>query len=80
MPRSRPASSMARAKIRCRRETPAPVIQCFVPSITHSPPRCTARVRIAVASDPASGSVMQMAGLSPARTSFAAHAFCASVP
>ena len=35
---------------------------------------------ISVAALPASGSVMQMAGLSPARTSAAARCFCVSVP
>ena len=80
MPRSRPCSSKARAKMRCSFDTPAPVIQCFTPLMNQLSPRRSARVRIEVASEPASGSVMQMAGLSPARTSCAAQRFCASLP
>ena len=81
MPSSRPASSKARAKIRCSRDTPAPVIQCLRPLSTKPPSRRrSARVRIALASLPASGSVMQMAGLSPPSTRAATRRRCASVP
>ena len=66
--------------MRCRRETPPPVIQVFRPLITQRSPRLTAVVVISVAAEPASGSVMQMAGLSPASTSPAASFRCASVP
>ena len=81
IPSSRPSSSKARAKTRCNRDTPAPVIQCLRPLSTKAPSRRrSARVRMAAASLPASGSVMQMAGLSPASTSPAAKRRCASVP
>src|SRR5207302_2818438 len=66
------------AKIRCSRETPPPVIQCLCPLIMYLSPRFSARVVIAVVSEPASGSVMQIAGLSPERTSDAASFFCSS--
>ena len=39
-----------------------------------------ARVVMSVAAEPASGSVMQIAGLSPSSTSRAASRFCASLP
>jgi hypothetical protein len=40
----------------------------------------SARVVISLAADPAPGSVMHMAGLSPESTISAASFFCASVP
>jgi hypothetical protein len=40
----------------------------------------SARVVMPLASDPASGSVMQIAGLSPASTMSAAIFFCSSEP
>ena len=81
MPSSVPSSSKARAKIRCSQDTPAPVIQCFLPFSTHVSPRLSARVVISVAALPASGSVMQIAGLSARENSTsAAIFFCVSVP
>ena len=53
MPSSSPRSSNTRAKIRCSRDTPAPVIQCFLPLMTYVSPRLSARVVIASASEPA---------------------------
>ena len=79
MPRGSP-SSYTRAKTRCSFETPPPVIQCLRPLRTYTSPRRSARVAISVAALPASGSVMQMAGLSPPRTRSAARRFCASEP
>jgi hypothetical protein len=48
--------------------------------MTYVSPRFWARVVISEAALPASGSVMQIAGLSPESTRPAASFFCASVP
>ena len=45
---------------------PELVMNAFAPLITHSPPSSTARVRVAPASEPASGSVSPNAGQRPA--------------
>ena len=80
MPSSLPCSSKTRAKIRCRRDTVPPVIQCLIPLITYSSPRRSARVVIIDAELPAPGSVIQIAGLSPLSTRSAASFFWSSVP
>ena len=80
IPSSSPLSSKTRAKTRCSRETPPPVIQCFLPLMTKPLPRRSARVVISLAALPAPGSVMQIAGLSPDSTRSAASRFCVSLP
>ena len=80
IPSSEPFSSNTRANIRWRRETPPPVIQCFLPLIIYLSPRFSARVVICDAALPASGSVIQIAGLSPFKTKSAARRFWVSVP
>ena len=60
---------------------PELVMNCFEPSITHSPPSRTARVLVAPASDPDSGSVSpNPASFWPATRSGSQVAFCSSVP
>ena len=60
---------------------PALVMNCFAPSITHSPSSSAARVRVAPASEPASGSVSpKAASLRPAQRSGSQSSFCSSVP
>ena len=80
MPSSSPCSSNTRANTRWRRDTPPPVIQCFLPFRTYPSPRRSARVVIIEAALPAPGSVMQMAGLSPSSTRPAARRRWSSVP
>ena len=80
MPSNAPCSSYTLAKIRCRRDTPPPVIQCLRPLMTKRLPLRSARVVMPPASEPASGSVMQMAGLSPDSTMSAASFFWSSEP
>jgi len=60
---------------------PQLVMNCLAPLITHLPSRCSARVFVAPASDPASGSVSPNAhSLCPARSSGSHRSFCAAVP
>ena len=60
---------------------PALVMNCLAPSITHSPSSRLARVRVAPASDPASGSVSpNAASLRPVVSSGSHSAFCSAVP
>ena len=60
---------------------PALVMNCFAPSITHSPSSSRARVRVAPASEPASGSVSPKAASRSPRHSAGNHSdFCSSVP
>ena len=60
---------------------PELVMNCFDPSITHSPLSSTARVLVAPASDPDSGSVRpKPASLRPATRSGSQVCFCSSVP
>ncbi len=56
-------------------------MNCFAPSITHSSPSSTARVRVLAASDPPSGSVSPNAPrISPAHSRGSHSCFCSSVP
>ena len=60
---------------------PELVMNCFEPLITHSPPSSRAVVRVAPASDPASGSVSpKPASAVPASRSGSSSCFCSSVP
>ena len=60
---------------------PALVMNCLAPSITHSPSSSWARVRVAPASEPASGSVSPKAASLPPEHSAGSHSdFCSSVP
>ncbi len=60
---------------------PALVMNCLAPSITHSPSSSFARVRVAPASEPASGSVSpKAASLRPAHSSGSHSSFCSVVP
>ena len=60
---------------------PELVMNCFAPSITHSPSSSRARVRVLPASDPASGSVRpNAASLRPAHSSGSHSSFCSRVP
>jgi hypothetical protein len=60
---------------------PELVMNCFAPSITHSPSARRARVRVAPASDPASGSVSPKAASRSPRQRTGSHSdFCSSVP
>jgi hypothetical protein len=60
---------------------PAFVMKIFEPLITHSPSRRFARVRVAPASDPASGSVSpKAASFLPEARSGSHCRFCSSVP
>ena len=60
---------------------PALVMNCFAPSITHSPPSSLARVRTLPASEPASGSVSPKAPSRWPEVSAGSHSsFCAAVP
>ena len=60
---------------------PALVMNCFDPSITHSSPSRRARVRVAPASEPASGSVRPNAASRSPRQSAGSHSdFCSSLP
>jgi hypothetical protein len=60
---------------------PALVMNCFAPSITHSPSSSRARVRTFPASDPASGSVSPKApSRRPAVSSGSQSRFCSSDP
>ena len=60
---------------------PAFVMNIFEPLTTHSPSRSSARVRVAPASEPASGSVNpKAASFLPAANSGTHSRFCSSVP
>ena len=60
---------------------PALVMNCFAPSITHSPPSSRARVRVLPASDPASGSVSPNAASRSPEVRRGSHScFCSSRP
>ena len=60
---------------------PELVMNCFAPSITHSPSSSARGVRVLPASDPASGSVSpKAASLRPAQSSGSHSSFCSSVP
>ena len=60
---------------------PELVMNCFAPSITHSPSSSTARVLVAPASEPDSGSVSpNPASRRPATRSGSQCCFCSSVP
>ncbi len=60
---------------------PELVMNCFDPLMTHSPPSRRAVVRVAPASEPASGSVSpKPASAVPASRSGSSSLFCASVP
>ena len=60
---------------------PALVMNCLVPSITHSPSSRRARVRVLAASEPASGSVSPNAPRhSPAHRRGSHSRFCSSLP
>ena len=65
-----------------QRGSPAPLVQCFSPLITHSSPSSTAVVQMFVASDDAtSGSVIpKHERISPFRSGSSHCFFCASVP
>ena len=56
-------------------------MNCFAPLITHSPSASSAVVRVAPASEPASGSVRpKAASLRPAQSSGSHSSRCSSVP
>ena len=60
---------------------PELVMNCLAPSITHSPPSSLAVVRVAPASEPASGSVSpKAASRSPLQSRGSHSPFCSSVP
>jgi hypothetical protein len=60
---------------------PELVMNCLAPLITHSPSRSSAVVRVAPASEPASGSVSpKAASFRPAHSSGSHSRFCSSVP
>jgi len=60
---------------------PAFVMNCLAPLITHSPSSRRAVVRVAPASEPASGSVRpNAASLRPEQRSGSHSSFCSSVP
>ena len=60
---------------------PAFVMKIFEPSITHSPSRSSAFVRVAPASEPASGSVSPKAASPWPEASRGSHScFCSSLP
>ncbi len=60
---------------------PAFVMNIFEPSITHCPSRSSARVRVAPASEPASGSVSpNAASRSPEARRGSHSCFCSSLP
>ena len=60
---------------------PQLVMNCFAPLTTHTPSRCSARVLVAPASEPASGSVSPKAhSFLPARSSGSHRCFCSLVP
>ena len=60
---------------------PAFVMNCFAPSITQLPSRSSACVRVAPASEPASGSVSpKAASRRPEARSGSQRCFCSSVP
>ncbi len=60
---------------------PELVMKAFAPLMTHSPPSSTARVFVAPASEPASGSVSpNPASARPATRSGNHRCFCSSVP
>ena len=60
---------------------PQLVMNCFAPLMTHLPSRDSARVLVAPASDPASGSVKPNAhNFRPATRSGSQCSFCAGVP
>ncbi len=60
---------------------PELVMNCFAPLTTHSPSSSVARVRVAPASEPASGSVSpKAASLRPAHKSGIHSSFCSEVP
>ena len=60
---------------------PELVMNCFAPSITHSPSSRRARVRVAPASEPASGSVSPKAARrSPAQSAGSHSERCSSLP
>ena len=60
---------------------PELVMNCFAPSITHSPSSSRARVRVLPASDPASGSVRpNAASLRPEQSSGSHSSFCSRLP
>ena len=60
---------------------PQLVMNCLAPLMTHLPSRASARVLVAPASDPASGSVRPNAqSLRPASSSGSHRSFCAVVP
>ena len=56
-------------------------MNCFAPSITHSPSSSRARVRVLPASEPASGSVRpNAASLRPEQSSGSHSSFCSPLP
>ncbi len=60
---------------------PELVMNCFAPSITHSPSSSRARVRVLPASEPASGSVRpKAASLRPEHSSGSHSSFCSRLP
>jgi hypothetical protein len=60
---------------------PAFVMNIFEPLMTHSPSRSSARVRVAPASEPASGSVSPKAASFSPEASCGSHSrFCSSLP
>ena len=60
---------------------PAFVMKIFDPLTIHAPSRCSARVRVAPASEPASGSVRPNAASRSPEASRGSHSrFCSSVP
>ena len=79
----RPSRSPVTAVTVTKRVMPVPelVMNCFEPLITHSPPSSRAVVRVAPASEPASGSVRpKPASAFPASRSGSSACFCSSVP
>ena len=81
--RLRPFSSPVTAVTVTKRVMSVPelVMNCFEPLITHSSPSRRAVVRVAPASEPASGSVSpNAASARPASRSGSSSAFCSSVP
>jgi hypothetical protein len=79
----RPSPSPVTAVIETQPDMSVPelVMNCFAPSITHSPSASLAVVRTFPASDPASGSVSpKAASLRPLQRTGSHSSFCSSEP
>mmetsp|Transcript_20867 Transcript_20867/g.26403 ORF Transcript_20867/g.26403 Transcript_20867/m.26403 type:complete len:218 (-) Transcript_20867:359-1012(-) len=81
IPSSLPLLSNTRAKINCNFDTPPPEIHIFFPFNLYLPSSISsALVSISLAAEPALGSVIHIAGLSPLSSSCEANFFCSCVP